>query len=297
MTKTGKSLRAVDKPFYRYWQALYLSFFSSKLYIDVAKRWKGFGFGYLLLVLAIVTLPFTIRVCIEFNKFFNEQVVQPINNLPTLYMQNGTVSVNEPKPYFAKNSRGQIIMIVDTTGSIKSIDNKTWPYLNILITKDRFFYRVPPPPLFYNSDAKDNFANKLANNVGSVPFDKQTNMVFNGKEWINSVNFKRLKTVIAALIYPAIVLTTFGIFLVIILTVGLMCQFIAKLFFDVSISYKQSCRLLTVSMTPLLLGFFILLVSDYFNSGYSFLLPILFVAYFCYAVICVKWQSKKLVHS
>jgi len=296
-SKAGQSLRAVDKPFFRYWQALYLSFFSSKLYLDVAKRWKGFGFVYLLLALAIFTLPFSIRVALESNKFFNEQVVQPISNLPTLYLQNGTISINEPTPYFVKNSRGQTVMIVDTTGSIKEIDTKTWPELNILITKDQFLYRLPPPPLFFNSDDKDDFANKLTNTVGKVPFNKQGNMMFKGKEWIQSVNFKRLKMAVAAVIYPTIVLTAFGIFLVMILVLALMGQFIAKLFFDVSISYKQACRLLAVSMTPVILAFFIFLVTGYFHSRYTFLLPIFFVAYFCYAVICVKWQSKKLVHS
>lgn len=50
MSEQNKVLRKVDAPFYNYWQAIVLSFFSSRLYVDVGKRWKGLGFRYLLLI-------------------------------------------------------------------------------------------------------------------------------------------------------------------------------------------------------------------------------------------------------
>ena len=289
MIEEGKKLRDINKPFYRYWQAFYYSLFSSKLYVDVAKRWRGFGLGYLLLLLFVVSLPFSIRVIVEYNKFFNEELVQPLVKLPTLYLQNGKISVDKPMPYFIRNQKGQIVTIIDATGTIKAMDNR-YPDLNILITKDKLFYRYPAPHFFFSTQQKT-----AANPVDVYPLSSASNAVFVGKEWVKTSGIFRLKIFFAVLIYPTIALVSFGLFLVLLLAFALMGQFVAKVFFKISISYKQSCRMLAVSMTPFMLVLWVLLVLGYLSKSYNLSLPVLIIIYFCYASLALKRESQKMV--
>ncbi|MBA2656254.1 MAG: DUF1189 family protein [Tatlockia sp.] len=292
MTEKGKNLRAIDKPVYRYWQALYRSFFDSRLYVDVAKRWKGFGFIYLFLLIALLSLPFSLRVLAEFNTFFNKEIVQPMLGLPTLYMQNGKVSINQPMPYIVKNSSGQAVAIVDTTGKISTLDG-TYPNLNILVTQDKLFLRYPMPKFFFNTTTPE----ATSNDVQIYPFSQEGNSVFEGKEWVKKSGVLNLKIFFGVLLFPTIIFVATSVFAVFMLVFALMGQFIAQLFFKTSLSYKQACRLLIVSMTPFQWIFWLVMTLALFYSSYSLILPLLMASYFCYAVLAVKRDSQKLVHS
>ncbi|MBA3537470.1 MAG: DUF1189 family protein [Tatlockia sp.] len=292
MTKKGKQLSDIDKPIYRYWQALYQSFFNPQVYVDVAKRWRGLGINYLLLVIFIFSIPFAIRFILEFNQFFQDKMVQPISALPTLYIQNGKVSLDKPMPFIIKNKQGQVAAIVDTTGVVKTMDGK-YPELAILITQDRLFLRLPTSNFFFSPKETPN----TANNIQVYPFSDKANSVFIGKEWVKTSGIQNLKLFFGILIYPTMALVAFGAFLVFILAIALMAQFIARLFFKISITYKQACRLLIVSLTPFMLVFWTLLAFGTISGTYTFFLPLLMFTYFCYAVLALKRESHKLVRS
>ncbi|HEL8434089.1 TPA: hypothetical protein U0D75_002421, partial [Legionella pneumophila] len=87
VAKEKNKLKPIDAPIYSYWQALYMSFYSKRLFVDVGKRWRGIGLIYLLLVVAICSIPFSIRIASDFNKTFNQQIIQPLLQLPTVYVQ------------------------------------------------------------------------------------------------------------------------------------------------------------------------------------------------------------------
>lgn len=289
MTKKNKSLRPIDKPFYHYWQALYHSFFNNRLYVDVGKRWKGLGIGYLLFLMFVVTLPFSLRVIIDFNRFFMEDLVQPLQQLPKLYIQNGTVSLNKPMPYIIKNKQNQVVAIVDTTGTVNTIDG-SFPFLTVLITKDKLFYHFPSPQFFFNTNAVQNPANP----VYVYSFKKESNTVFVGSEWVKSSSILNLKRFFAILIYPTVVFIFFAFFLVILLALALLGQLAAKLL-RFTITYQQSCRLIMVSATPFMVVLWILLVLGWFSNRIGFFMPLLLILYFCFAVIALKQESQKLV--
>ncbi|CDZ79065.1 hypothetical protein BN59_03381 [Legionella massiliensis] len=292
MIEEGKTLRDVDKPFFNYWKALYHSFYDNELYVDVGKRWKGLCLGYLLFVIFIMSLPFTTRLISEFLPFFDEAIIQPIKDLPTLYIQDGKISTNVEMPYFVKNKRNQVVAIVDTTGTITAMDDK-YPDLTILITKEKFFYRYPTAHFFFTPAAQKD----QASNIYVYPFTGNSNSAFDGKEWVKQSGIMKLKYFFSILLYPTMAIVAFGSFLVLILTIALMGQFIAKLFFKVSLRYAQSCRLLVVSMTPFMVVFWSVLALGYFSSIYGFILPIFVIFYFCYAVISLKRESQKVVHA
>jgi hypothetical protein len=59
MRKSAKaSIQLIDKPHYGYWQALFMACYSNLIYLDAAKRWRGFGLPYLLLFSTLLSVPF-----------------------------------------------------------------------------------------------------------------------------------------------------------------------------------------------------------------------------------------------
>ncbi|MBA2710403.1 MAG: DUF1189 family protein [Tatlockia sp.] len=292
MTEVGTKLSTIDRPIYRYWQAIYHSFFNPRLYVDVAKRWKGLGLIYLLLIIFIFSIPFALKFTAEFNQILNEKMIQPIMNLPTFYVQNGQVSLDKPMPYFVKNKKGQVVSIVDTTGVITTIDDK-YPEQTILVTKDKLLLRTFKLDIPLLPDTNTAQESKIL----TYPFDKQSNTVFSGEEWVKTSKINNLKYFVGIMIYLIFALVAFGCFLVFILALALMAQFIAKLFFKISLSYKQSCRLLIVSMTPFMLLFWLMLAFRYISTTYNFFLPLTTFIYFCFAVLAVKRESHKLVRT
>lgn len=78
----------------KYSKTLYASFYSSVLYADVVKRWHGMGMGYLLFLIILGAIPLSGRVIIEFNHFFKEEILFPIQSLPLLTIQNGEITYN-----------------------------------------------------------------------------------------------------------------------------------------------------------------------------------------------------------
>ncbi|ASQ46101.1 DUF1189 family protein [Legionella clemsonensis] len=291
MAEEKQALRKIDAPLYNYFQAIILSFYSRRLYVDVGKRWKGFGMLYLLLVMFLFTLPFGLRIISDFDTFFEQQLIEPIKQLPPIYIQNGEVSFDKPMPYFIKNESGEVVSIIDTTGAIKSIDD-TYPHLATLITKDKFYYRVPSPQFFFTKQP-----NKEKDPVYVQPLSKDINQIFDGKTWVESSGLSRVKLVSQLIIYPTIALVFFAIYLVFLLVFALMGQFLARLFFHLTISYKQTARLLAVSLTPQILFLVSGLTLDWLFPGFGLVLIILLAFYFSFAVISLKRESQKLVVS
>ena len=289
MAKTAKALREIDKPIYRYWQALYHSFFNPRLYVDVCKRWQGYGVLYLLLLMFVATIPFSVRVALNFNQFFDEALVKPLQQLPIIYIQNGNVSLNQPIPYLIKNASHQIVAIVDTSGAVNAI-TEAYPYLNILITKDKLYYRFPSPRFFYDTQNAPHDAQPIY----IYPFSKESNSIFVGKDWVNTSGIMNLKMFFTFIIYPTIALVFFAVFLVIFLAFSLMGQFIARLF-HITISYKQACREVMVSATPFVVILWIMFCFGIITGRYNFIMPLIFILYYCYAMIALKRESRKLV--
>ncbi len=288
MIKNKSALSEIDKPIYNYWQALYRSLYSSSLYVDVGKRWKGFGLGYLMLLLCLIMVPVTLQFIYNYNIFFEEQIVTPFKEMPLLYIQNGKVSFDKPMPYVIKNRSNEVVGIIDTTGKIKQIDAR-YPFLSVLITQNRLFYS-PPPLRLYNAPALSG-----KSKVFIHQFSENVNQVFVGKTWLANAGLYHLKYVLNFLAYPTLVSVFLGMYLVCFLCFALMGQLMAWVFFRLSLTYKQACRLMMVSSTAHIILLWISLLCNYNFPGRGFLIIIILSIYFCYAVLSLKRSSISLV--
>ena len=274
MSKKNKNLRLVDAPLYNYWQAIYLSFFSPQLYIDVVKRWRGFNFLYLLFVISLATIPFSLRVIHGFDRYFNEEIIFPLSKLPLLYVQNGNISFDEAMPYFIKNKKGEVIDIIDTTGKVNDITS-AHPNLILLITKDKIYSRYPKLNLFFESTDRSNEGEVSVQTLG-----KSMNELF-----------------IEFMIYPVVTLFLYGMYLVIMVVFGYTAIIFAQVVLKYKLKFKDGIRLFIVTATPQIILFYIIFTTNYQSRWAGLVQIILMAIYFNYAVLCLKHEGKKMVRT
>ncbi|KTD59805.1 hypothetical protein Lsai_0449 [Legionella sainthelensi] len=290
MSKEKNKLKSIDTPNYRYWSALYMSLYSRLLYVDVGKRWKGLGFLYLLLAIALFSIPFVIRMDLSFNNSFNEQLIKPLEEIPIFYIQEGNVVFDKPMPYLVKNDKGQVNIIIDTTGQVN--DFSKYPSLAILVNKNKISLKIPNLQLFNMPQAQFSSGPPMVQE-----FSKEDNAVFDGKMIAKEKTITNMKYFAQVLMYPMIVAVLFSMFITFFLVFGFLGQVFSSVFFSFSITFKQSCRLLIVAATPMLIALILLLTSNYIFPGSGFILLFLLIGYFSYALFALRAESKKVVRT
>jgi hypothetical protein len=290
VTKEKNKLKPIDAPVYGYWSALWKSFYSRRLYVDIGKRWKGYGFIYLLLAIAIFSIPFFFRMTISFNQSFKEEITEPLLKMPLFYVQNGDVVFDKPMPYLIDNDKKQTVVIIDTTGTVNDFSDK-YPYLTILINKNRISFRIPTPQLFtMSTQAPENKSKPIVQ-----PFGKGANFVFDGKKFVEQNSITGLKLASQALLYPIIVAIFFSLFIVFFPVLGFLGQTFSTIFFSFKISFSASCRLLIVAGTPMLLLLFLMLTFNSIFQGLGFILFFLLTAYYAFALHVLRAESRQVV--
>ncbi len=119
--------------------APFMSFFSMDFYRDVGLNWKGVGFGYLLLLLAVFWLPSMIRIQWKASDFIEYEAPDVVSQVPAITIADGEVSIDEPQPYYiTMPDSNKAVAIIDTTGSIISLED---PNVFCLLTKTDFIMR------------------------------------------------------------------------------------------------------------------------------------------------------------
>lgn len=286
----SQTITPIDAPHYRYWQALYLSFFSRSLYVDVGKRWQGVGFCYLVILFLILSIPLTVYSIAEYN-LYNKRYMEPLEAIPSFIVQNGNVIFDKPMPYVIKNDLGEVIVMVDTTGknTPETLNNSNdYPNLLQLITANRIYQRNTPVVI---AGASLHTTNPW---VIQTAFDKNTNMVFNGlsAEMKNKLAYFILTMKI--IVYPFIVTLLSGLALGMFLISGMMAQLFSAQLLKHKLLYSQAVRLLSVASTPA----FVLAMLQYSLAIHwirsTYLILGLLAVYFIYAVMALKKSSQVL---
>ncbi len=289
MAKRKTNLKPINAPIYRIWQALYLCFYSMRLYIDVGKRWTGYGIRYLFLMIAVWSIPMAVKMGIDFNRIFNQQLVEPLLIIPTIYIQNGEANFDKPMPYLIKNKQGEVVLIVDTTGKVNDFSS-AYPKLTVLINKDKVSFRMPILPLLGKATKNDH------NKPLVQYFNKGDNLVFDGKKIVEQNSFGQWKIVAQLMVYPVVFSIFFGMFLFMFLVFGFLGQLFTRIFFSFNITVKTSCRLFMVAVTPMMFTLLIMELAKFLFPGFGFLLVIVLIAYYSFAVFSFISESKRMVN-
>jgi hypothetical protein len=120
-------------------QPLYLSFYSGDLYRDVRRNWKGTGFLYLLLLLALTWMPVMARLHKEMSEEIRREAPKFVEQVPQVTIVKGEVSIDRKVPYtIADPDTGTPLLVIDTSGRTSSLEQTNAP---VLLTKNKLMYR------------------------------------------------------------------------------------------------------------------------------------------------------------
>jgi|SRR5262245_60678241 len=106
-------------------QALIFAFFLRDVYRDAARTWKGAGFLYALLLAAILTVLVLLRIQISLSGFARNQGQSFIDQLPTITVDSGLVSIDRPGPVIIRDRSGKEMAIIDTAATVGGLEGRT----------------------------------------------------------------------------------------------------------------------------------------------------------------------------
>src|SRR5207245_4973464 len=79
---------------------------------------RGFGFWYLVLLLAASWITFSIQAQMGFSKFVREDAARTLVGFPGITITKGVVSIDRPEPYLWREpEKGEVILYGDTTAA------------------------------------------------------------------------------------------------------------------------------------------------------------------------------------
>jgi hypothetical protein len=214
---------------YNYFHALVLSFFSKAFYQDVARRWRGTGLAYLLLLLALVWIPTVIRGHLGLADFVTNTAPGVTQQIPPITIANGKASADVPMPHVIKDPQsGATLAIIDTTDNADTSDS-TVP---VVLTRTKFIM---------NKNERETRIYDLST-IGdfSVDREKIDGWLATAKSWFFPI------------FYPFAVLFSFIFRTIQILIYALIGILFTRLL-NVNLDYKTLMRLAAVAITPVLI--------------------------------------------
>ncbi|MBN2212369.1 MAG: DUF1189 domain-containing protein [Sedimentisphaerales bacterium] len=127
------------KKIYSILQAPVLAFYSADFYRDVCFRWRGVGFGYLLLLLIVCWIPLMVKIQLGFSDFVDNEAPKMVSQIPPITIKDGEVSTDVEQPYIIMDPKEQKpIIIIDTTGTVTSLADTE---AIVLLTKTQLINR------------------------------------------------------------------------------------------------------------------------------------------------------------
>jgi len=289
-TKSKQNLRVESQRIYSYWHTLFLSFFSSRLYWDVYKRWRGLGILYLLLMVSILCIPLSLKTINNMRFYFKNQIIAPIHRLPDIPYVSGKLKFDKKMPYYIKNDKGEVETVIDNTGAHKKFDRKKYPELRFLFIDNMIFYTFPDASDFIFSEVGEGKKSR----VREVKVPNDISFVFNGDTFLDEFHIDNLKKLTLTSIYPLTAFTFYFVSLVFLLPLAMMGQIISQTIFKVRLYFKQSCRLLCVASTPAFFALQIMALFQYDQHITGFVWLIVMAIYFSYSVIILKRNLRSI---
>lgn len=262
------------KNVYSYFQAIYMSFYSSDLYADVGLRWKGFSIFYLVLVCCIASIPLVAKEYIVQKQNFDDKLIPLVKKIPPLKIIKGKISVDVPLPY--------TINEVGTDTPYIIIKEKVTPEFidstpaKIIVSKDAIYSKV----LVSDKPQKNEFS------------DKDTGII-TPEQLI--VLYSKIKFYLLFLLYPIISMIAFGTSVVSLLVLSYLMCFFCKVVLRFSVKFQVSARLMFVASTPQLFLFFIAYALNLTGYTVSLLLFTVLMLYYFFGLRSFKMNMKQMV--
>lgn len=247
-------------------QAIVMSFYSKKLYRDVAMNWGGFAFLYLLLITALSWVVFTYQAQVALTVFYAKASDAIVAQVPVMTFKDGKLSTPEKRPYIVKEPDSKdVFAVIDTSGKYKSL--KDTDHAEVLITETEMITKPKPETTRIDQ------------------FPKSMNMVFK-PEVVNDYAKKYLNYS-WLLIFPVLVLITF-IYRII---QSLVYAVIGRIFSAIGglgVTYGQIFLITMVALTPTIVLCTVLNIFDVEFAHKGLLYFLVAMVYLFYGILANK---------
>ena len=293
MKNNKTNLNALDKRIYKYWQAWFLAFFSSRLYIDVGKRWRGWGLGYFFLLIAFVAIPISIKAIHMFNQYYKYEFLDPIEKIPSFEIRQERLVFPYFMPYLIKNKYNEVSIIIDENANLTEI-NYIYPRWMMVINRDHIYIRLPVLSFLASDRMAPKLANISTNNVDAQSFKNISYASFNGKYWVSESHLSKMRWYFLISMYPSLTMLLFGFFSVFLFFLAILGRAFSYTILKFKLDFKRTYRLMLVSAGTGV-SVFILSLSYVKLPLLGFYLLLIITLYFFYAIMCLKRESKKMV--
>lgn len=100
---------------YSFWKAWVYCFFSKDFYQDVGGNWKGIGYGALLIIILLLSIPRSLSLQWEISNGMPDV----IKKIPPFKIENGVFSAEVAQPYRFDFKDGALV--IDTTGRYNTL--------------------------------------------------------------------------------------------------------------------------------------------------------------------------------
>lgn len=223
---------------YSYITAIFLSPVSPNLWRDVGHHWRGMGLLYMLLLLALTWPLVAIRPYRAFRHFTANEAPKFIDQVPTITIHNGAVSVDQPEPCFITDpDNGQVIAVIDTTGQVTELPANA----SALLTRNKLMTQKSPNE------------QRIYDLAGVKDFYVDKDILHH---WM-----RPLRTWLFPALAPFVLFGSLAWRLILMLILGALGLGFASAF-RTPLSYAASLRLSAIAMTPgILLGTFLSLAN------------------------------------
>lgn len=252
---------------YNIFKALIMSFYSKRLYQDVALNWGGKTFLYLLLLVALSWAVHTVFYQLALTKTYNLYGEEFFSQFPTLTIKDGKLSTPENREYMIKNPfTKEDFILIDTTGKTTSLQQTK---ANILVTQTEVISQTKP-----NETRTDVLPPHL--NTVIVPQEVKDYLAhYLGYAWI----FIFIFSVIVAYIFRILQTLVYGIFGKIFAALG-----------KVPLKYAQVVQIAMVAITP---GIIIRTILDIFGIMFPLEGLLFFVLAMLYLIFGIAANKNK----
>jgi|GEM_PF-6539652 len=237
---------------YSYWKALFLSFYSPKLYVDVVQRWKGCGILYLLFLSFVLGLLWSAKSIWDMEYTFEHFIKPNMRQVPNLMVQNGQIAIPPHIPFpnsdvFRLDANGKLVVLVDPAGKASEAERT-----EALVLMTSNLIRVH----------SDSGSGLMVPSMIQLPSD--TNGEIGQKQLMDLVD--RAHDNLLYLVYPFSVSVLFWTMLMSLFMFSFLGKMIAKVSFHYIISFKQSFRLVCVAASPVSIVFFLFYLLGWVNQ-------------------------------
>lgn len=260
---------------YSMFQALYLSLYSRKFYIDLIQRWQSFGFLYLLMICAIVSIPIAIYEGYKIETYYQHVVTPTLNKLPEIDIKQGQVQFDKPMPYIISDKENIPRIIIDTSGKYKNLEQKNLELVFLLVTNNSLFLKL----------------NKMPAQQQTFPEDMTGKMTGEAID----IALTKVKKALYFTLYPSLISSIFMAELIILLIFASLAGVFTRIVLKFDLTFKQAIRLSFVIATPQLLAFIITYLLEWQSVYLGLLLFSVLFGYYVFAVMANKYAGKELV--